>query len=65
MAKLKKDMNSPAMSPTKLNTTYCLAQEFQVTGTPAFFIGKTDAKTNSNVNFVLGEMSKRFARRSK
>jgi len=56
MAKLKKDMNSPAIN-NEIKSTYSLAQQFQVTGTPAFFIGKTNAKTNSNVNFVLGEMS--------
>jgi protein-disulfide isomerase len=34
-----------------------LARELQLTGTPAFFIGKTDASNQNDVIFVLGQMS--------
>jgi protein-disulfide isomerase len=54
--RLKKDMESSAVS-NEIKSTYGLAQEFKVTGTPAFFIGKTDAKSSNDVNFVLGAMS--------
>lgn len=54
--KLKKDMQSTAVN-NEIKNTYHLAQEFKITGTPAFFIGKTDAKNSSDVNFVLGEMT--------
>lgn len=54
--KLKKDMNSDAVSE-QLKTNFKLAQDLSVSGTPAFFIGKTDAKENKDVEFILGEMS--------
>jgi protein-disulfide isomerase len=56
MAKLKKDMDSSSIS-RKLNENMQLAQRKHVTGTPAFFIGKTNAPNDEDVNFVLGEMS--------
>lgn len=56
MAKLKKDMHSAAIT-NQLRSTEQLAQTLQLTGTPAFFIGKTDAKSKNDINFVLGEMS--------
>jgi protein-disulfide isomerase len=54
--KLKKDMKSASISNT-LNANEKLAQELKLTGTPAFYIGKTDAKNKNDVSFVLGEMS--------
>jgi protein-disulfide isomerase len=56
VSKLKKDMNSSYVT-NEIKITYGLAQEFKITGTPAFFIGKTDAKNSNSVNFVLGAMS--------
>jgi protein-disulfide isomerase len=56
VSKLKKDMNSSYVTD-EIKNTYGLAQEFKITGTPAFFIGKTDAKNSNSVNFVLGAMS--------
>lgn len=55
-AKLKKDMNSDAVKK-QIEANYALASELNITGTPAFFIGKTSAKKTYDVNFVLGEMS--------
>jgi len=54
--RLKKDMNGSAVN-SEIKSTYSLAQDFKITGTPAFFIGKTNAKNSDSVNFVLGEMS--------
>lgn len=54
--KLKKDMNSSAVK-NAIQANYSLAKELGIAGTPAFFIGKTDAKNTEEVNFVLGEMS--------
>ncbi len=52
--KLKKDMKS---AQHQLQANYALAREMSLNGTPAFFIGKTDAKSKDDVNFVMGEMS--------
>jgi len=54
--KLEKDMFSATVT-NQLKGTYQLAQELKLTGTPAFFIGKTNSNSLSNVNYVLGEMS--------
>jgi protein-disulfide isomerase len=54
--KLKKDMNSKTVKDA-LQANFALAKELGIAGTPAFFIGKTDAKNTEEVNFVLGEMS--------
>lgn len=56
IAKFKKDMNSSDVTNTLRNTAN-LAQELNVNGTPAFFIGDTNAKSANNITFVLGEMS--------
>lgn len=54
--KLKKDMNSSSVT-NLLKSTEKLADTLNVSGTPAFFIGKTNANNMSNVESVLGEMS--------
>lgn len=56
VSKWKKDINSKSVK-SQIQATYDLARELNITGTPAFFIGKTDEKKSSNLNFVLGEMS--------
>lgn len=56
MPKLKKDMKSSAITDA-LRANAQLAQELNINGTPAFFIGKTNAKSASAITFVLGEMS--------
>ncbi len=53
---LEKDMFSRAVT-NQLKSTYQLAQELKLSGTPAFFIGKTNASSLSGVNYVLGEMT--------
>jgi protein-disulfide isomerase len=54
--KLKKDMASKTVKDT-IAANYALAKELGIAGTPAFFIGKTNATDTEQVNFVLGEMS--------
>lgn len=54
--KLKKDMKSSSVT-NEIRNNYRLASQFNVDGTPAFFIGKTNAQDSNDVNFVLGEMS--------
>jgi protein-disulfide isomerase len=56
LAKLQKDMDSPNVY-NQLSDNAKLAQEKQVTGTPAFFIGKTNAENDNDIRFILGEMS--------
>lgn len=56
--RLKKDMNSSSVTH-ELSSNFHLADQLNVTGTPAFFIGKTNATDIKEVNFVLGEMSQR------
>jgi len=54
--KLKNDMNSDSVK-NQLQANIDLARELNLTGTPAFYIGKSDAKNRSHIDFVLGEMS--------
>lgn len=54
--KLKKDMRSSSVT-NDIRTTYKLADEYNINGTPAFIIGKTNAQSSNDVNMVLGEMS--------
>lgn len=56
MTTFKKDMNSKGIR-TELQANYNLARDLGINGTPAFFVGKTDATSSSQLNFVLGEMS--------
>lgn len=52
---LKKDMNDASINEQiKANTK--LAQDLKLFGTPAFFIGKTDATTSDKINYVPGQM---------
>lgn len=53
---LKKDMESPAIR-AQLNKNLALAEKLNVNGTPAFFIGKTSAQTQHNVDFIYGSMT--------
>jgi protein-disulfide isomerase len=56
MDKLQKDMDS-AQVKDELKATMKLAQDLKLLGTPAFFIGKTDATTSSSINYVPGQIS--------
>ena len=56
MPKLQKDMDSLSVRK-QINENIALAQRKRITGTPAFFIGKTNAPNDEDVTFVLGEMS--------
>ncbi|MBA3662436.1 MAG: DsbA family protein [Gammaproteobacteria bacterium] len=58
VGRLKKDMDSPAITSI-LKANANLAQALKITGTPAFFIGKTNAQSLNNVSQVYGEMSPR------
>lgn len=54
--KLKKDMASNSIT-SQLDNNRRLAIALKLRGTPAFYIGKTDAKNSDEVKFVLGEMT--------
>lgn len=54
--KLKKDMNSNSVRE-QIAANRQLGNDLQLSGTPAFFIGKTNATDSKTVHFVLGEMS--------
>lgn len=54
--KMRKDMNSPAVR-AKIAANRALGNQLGIAGTPAFFIGKTNATNTKDVNYVLGEMS--------
>lgn len=56
VAKLKKDMESRTVK-NQLAANDKLANELRLSGTPAFFIGKTDAEKMSDIHFALGEMT--------
>ena len=55
--KLKKDMNSKTVKDT-IQSNYAIAKQLGIAGTPAFFIGNTNAQKTEDVDFVLGEMSR-------
>jgi protein-disulfide isomerase len=55
-AQLEKDMNSKAIR-NQINANLSLAGALDVNGTPTFFIGKTNARSNKEVIMVMGEMS--------
>lgn len=52
---LKKDMNDKAVDK-QIKDNMQLAQNLKLFGTPAFFIGKTDAKATDNINYIPGQM---------
>lgn len=56
MTKFKKDLHDKKVDRI-VRDTMNLAQQVKLTGTPAFFIAKTNAQNENEVNFVLGEMS--------
>lgn len=53
---LQKDMQSQTVSD-QLQANVKLAQDLKLLGTPAFFLGKTDATTSSNIDYIPGQMS--------
>ncbi len=54
--KLKKDMQSPYVSNI-IAANKKLAAQLGIPGTPAFFIGKTNATDTNDVKYELGELS--------
>jgi protein-disulfide isomerase len=56
VAQLQKDMDSAGVK-AQIQGTIKLAQDLKLLGTPAFFIGKTDATTTSNIDYVPGQMN--------
>lgn len=53
--KLKKDMDDQSVRD-QIKANIKLAQDLKLFGTPAFFIGKTDAKDSANIAYVPGQM---------
>jgi protein-disulfide isomerase len=53
--KLQQDMNSKAVQD-QIKANMQLGQQLKLLGTPAFFIGKTDATASSNINYVPGQL---------
>lgn len=56
--KLKKDMHDKAVE-SELDATMKLAKDLKLFGTPAFFIGKTDASSASALTYVPGRMEQK------
>ncbi|OGT56039.1 MAG: hypothetical protein A3F14_03920 [Gammaproteobacteria bacterium RIFCSPHIGHO2_12_FULL_43_28] len=55
---LKKDMHDESVN-SQIKATYQLAQNLKLFGTPAFFIGKTNAtKDNATINYIPGQLDK-------
>ncbi|MHB1221786.1 MAG: DsbA family protein [Gammaproteobacteria bacterium] len=52
---LKKDMADKSVDE-QLKANIKLAQDLKLFGTPAFFIGKTDAKAPGSVSYIPGQM---------
>lgn len=52
---LKKDMNDAVVNG-QLKNNVELAQKLKLFGTPAFFIGKTDASDSKGISYVPGQM---------
>lgn len=57
LTKLKKDMYTNTIA-NQVNANYDLAKDLNLTGTPAFFIGKTNETNSDRVETALGEMSR-------
>lgn len=55
--KLDKDMDSESIV-NQLKTNYMFAQEFNIHSTPAFIIGKTDAKDLKDVQVITDDVTK-------
>lgn len=56
VVKLKKDMSSKRIT-AQIGYNFQLAQKYKLTGTPTFFIGKTNASDSNQIKYVLGEMN--------
>jgi protein-disulfide isomerase len=56
--KMKKDMNDSSINK-QLDETIKLAKDLKLFGTPAFFIGKTDATNKSDIAYVPGQMNQK------
>lgn len=54
--KLKKDMTDKSIDD-QLKTNTKLGQDLKLLGTPAFFIGKTNATVKDSINYIPGQMS--------
>ncbi len=52
--KLKKDMDDNSIKD-QLKSTLKLAQDLKLFGTPAIFVGKTDAKGKEAINYIPGQ----------
>src|SRR3990167_4550903 len=52
---LQKDMDSASVQD-QIKANMKLAQDLKLLGTPAFFIGKTDATASSNISYIPGQM---------
>jgi protein-disulfide isomerase len=55
MSKLKKDMDDNKIKD-QLKSNIKLAQDLKLFGTPALFVGKTNAKGNEPINYVPGQV---------
>jgi protein-disulfide isomerase len=53
--KLKKDINSQQVT-NELQKNVNLAQKLKLNGTPAFFVGKTNASNIKDISFQMGSM---------
>lgn len=56
ITKLKQDMHSKQVIH-QLNNNYALGRALRLSGTPALFIAKTNATSNRDVTYVLGELT--------
>lgn len=55
---LKKDINDRSIE-NQIKNNVKLAQELKLFGTPAFFIGKSDAKSNNAINYIPGHIDQK------
>lgn len=55
--KLKTDMSDASVTK-QIESNMKLGQDLKLLGTPAFFIGKTDAKSSNSLNYIPGQISK-------
>jgi protein-disulfide isomerase len=56
VSRLESDMNSSAVT-NQLRDNQRLAQKLGIPGTPAFYVGKTNSSSMSNVRSFMGEVS--------
>ena len=55
---LKKDMNDKSID-TQLKNNNKLAQDLKLFGTPAFFIGRTNANSSNGISYTPGQMNQK------